>query len=248
MKRKRKKIPGKLRKRKKRELSVAAQSAKTGITHFFGDISKTEKLAKKLEQTRLLKTESELINAISFYNWLKGAKITTRPAIQWENSVYRLTYGRNPLSILGSISDGGRFNVGGAQVCPEIPEVEKRGAIYAASSITCCRKELSGNPIGIPDEFELQPSKTYLLWDLEQVIIELNHPGLEDGVKATPFEAIWAYQKVPLYPQILAHFLRAIGGDGLVYPSVKDPTEKNFCFFFEDDSSAQLGFKVRKLN
>jgi hypothetical protein len=64
----------------------------------------------------------------------------------------------------------------------------------------------------------------------------------------SPFEAIWGYQKVPLIPQLLAHFLRSLGGDGLMFPSIKDPAALNLCFFFKTDDDARATFIVHKLN
>jgi len=101
---------------------------------------------------------------------------------------------------------------------------------------------------GKPDEYELTPTRTLQLWDLTQVITELARPGLEDLIKAAPFEAIWSYQKVPLIPQLLAHYLRQISGDGVAYPSTKEPNALNLCFFFNTDEEAHNAFTARKIN
>ena len=87
-----------------------------------------------------------------------------------------------------------------------------------------------------------------MLWDLTQVIQTLNRPGLKDLVKTSPLDAIWVYQKVPLIPQLLAHFLRSLGGDGIVFPSTKHPGSQNFAFFFKSDVDSMAAFNARKLN
>lgn len=228
---------------------LTAHSPATGIIHIFDDLTEAQRIIQHLKQARQSKLETDLINSLSFWTWIKRVgSITRTPDLTWNSPVYRLTAGWSAHSIVGSIADGGRFNIGGAQLCPEFSDVKKAGALYTASTLECCYHEISGNPIGKLDEYELTPTRQYKLWNLTEVIVELNRPGLDDLVKAAPFEAIWAYQKVPLIPQLLAHYLRGIGGDGLIYPSTKDPDAKNISFFFKTDDEALAGFKARKLN
>ena len=230
-------------------VALAAHSSRTGITHVFGDIKEAQRLANQFKKARKAKLEIDLINSISFWAWIKGLDpLTTKPDFIWKKSVYRLTDGWSPHSIVGSISDGGRFNVGGAQLCPELSDIKKAGALYTASTLECCYSEIKENPVGKPDEYELTPKKPFHLWDLSKVILDLKRGGLGDIVKAIPFEAIWGYQKVPLISQILAHYLRQIGGDGLVFPSTKDPNALNICFFFKTDDEANSSLSFRKLN
>jgi hypothetical protein len=230
-------------------LALTALSKKIDFTDLFGDITEAQHLASQFKKARNAKLEIELINSISFWTWIKElAPIKTKPEITLKGPAYRLTYGWSPLSILGSISDGGRFNVGGAQLCPELPDVKKIGALYMASTLACCYREIAANPAGKADEYELTPTRTYHLWDLSKVIIELNRPGLEDLVKTVPFEAIWGYQKVPMIPQLLAQYLHRLGGDGIAFTSTKDPAALNYCFFFKNEDEASAGFRTRRLN
>ncbi len=222
---------------------LAAHSSRTGITHVFGDIKEAQRLANQFKRAKKAKLETDLVNGIAFWNWITQQTLpTAKPDVPWKAPVFRLTYGGfSPRSIVGSIADGGRFNVGGAQICPELPEVKKAGCLYAASTLSCCYLEASG-PTGKPDEFQLTPTKTYMMWDLAKIIAELKHPGLEDLLKASPMAASWGYQKVPMIPQLLAHFLRNLGGDGLFFPSTKDPSALNLAFFFKTDEDVRNGF------
>ena len=137
-------------------LALTAFSKKIDFTDLFGDITEAQHLASQFKKARNAKLEIELINSISFWTWIKElAPIKTKPEITLKGPAYRLTYGWSPLSILGSISDGGRFNVGGAQLCPELPDVKKIGALYMASTLACCYREIAANPAGKADEYEL---------------------------------------------------------------------------------------------
>jgi hypothetical protein len=64
----------------------------------------------------------------------------------------------------------------------------------------------------------------------------LNDPIVSSRVKDSPLDAIWKLQKVPLTSQLLAHHLRLLGGDGIVFPSTKVPAEKNIALFFKFDT------------
>jgi hypothetical protein len=239
----------KLKKSRSSKVAIAALSEQTGIVHVFSDLREAERLATKFKKARDAKLHTDLVNSIAFWNWINAhPPLLTQPDFQWSAPVFRMTSGWSPLSIIGSISDGGRFNVGGAQICPEFFNVKKAGALYAASTLACCYLEMSGNPTGKPDEYELTPKKTFKFWDLAKVLTELNNPALDDLVKAAPLEAIWGYQKVPLISQLLAHHLRELGGDGIAFPSTKDQKAINLCFFFKTDEEASNDFSVRKLN
>jgi hypothetical protein len=231
----------------KKRVILAATSSKTGITHIFGDTSHFEKEIKILQRSKRDQEFKDTVNSLSFFNWLTQQTLSMGPSVSWNDSLYRLVYnGFSPTSIMGSLADGGRFNVGGAQLNSLFPSVNKAGCLYLASSIQCCYAE-AAPPYGNPEKCELTPKKSLLLWDLSQVIQGLNRPGLEDLVKSSPMEALWSYQKIPMIPQLLAMHLRALGGDGLVYPSTKDPSANNFAFFFRTDAESEQAFTVKKL-
>ena len=231
----------------KKRVSLAATSSRTGITHIFGDTSQFEKEIKLLQRAKKDQEFKNSVNSLSFFSWLNEQTLGVSPTISWNEPLYRLVYnGFSPTSIMGSLADGGRFNVGGAQLNPQFPSVNKAGCLYLASSIKCCYAE-AAPPYGKPEEWELTPKKTFHLWDLSQVIQNLNRPGLDDLVKLSPMEALWVYQKIPMIPQLLASHLRAMGGDGLVYPSTKDSSAKNFAFFFRTDAECEQAFTARKI-
>ena len=238
----------KKKKPSKKSLGLAATSSKTGITHIFSDTSHFEKEIKLLQRSRKDQEFKDAVNGLSFFSWLNQHSLNMTPDLEWSAPLYRLVYnGFSPTSVMGSLADGGRFNVGGAQLHPRFPSVKKAACLYLASSIQCCFAE-AAPPYGNPEKFEFTPKKTFRLWDLARVIQELHSPGLEDLVKSSPLEAIWSYQKVPMIPQLLASYLREIGGDGVVYASTKDPSAKNFAFFFRNDTESEQAFTVKRLS
>ncbi len=165
------------------------------------------------------------------------------PSISWKEECYRIVYGGyNPLSIAGSLAAGGRFNIGGAQVSHLFPNFSMQGCLYAGSSLTCARKE-AGDPLGKAQEYALKPKKTFHLWDLRLLIAEkLHYPDLKFFVDSTPLSAEWRLQKIPKISQMLAFFLRKKGGDGLIYPSTKDPQGAVLAFFIKDDPAVKASF------
>lgn len=168
-----------------------------------------------------------------------------KPSIKWKRSVYRIVYGGyNPLSIAGSLAAGGRFNIGGAQVSSLFPNFSMRACLYAASTINCARKEV-GEMRGITQEFEIKPNRTLHLWDLNKIIDQhIVYPNIRDFIDESPLAARWELQKIPKISQILAHYLRQIGGDGLIYPSTKDRRDNILAFFIKDDVEAQKLFTI----
>ncbi len=235
-------------KRPPRKRALSATSPKTGITHFFDDSLATEKMIRAFQTARDAREANELLSGLPFLSWLKGQNISPTPSVNYTQPFFRLVYnGFPPTSIAGSLSEGGRFNIGGAQQHPLFPGVTKFGCLYVASSVPCCYSE-AAQPCGTPAEYELTPTRAPSLWDLSAVISSLGFPQLDHLVKNSPTDALWGLQKSPMISQLLASHLRALGGDGLFFPSTKFPTELNFALFFRDDVQSASAFSVRKIN
>jgi hypothetical protein len=114
------------------------------------------------------------------------------------------------------------------------PKVGFPASHYVSSSVACCRLEIQ-DPAGPPDAYELVPSKEFRLWDLAKVLKHFNDPAVTAKIEAAPLEAIWKLQKVPLTSQLLAHYLRKLEGDGILFRSSKDVTQFNIALFFGFD-------------
>jgi hypothetical protein len=226
-------------------ISIKATSKKTGLTHIFDDI---EKLVRDFEAKQQGRHTSELINGKRFYDWLRKQDFDiSSNSSSWTKPVYRVVSpGILALSIAGSLADGGRFNVGGAQQHPLFSTVKKAGCLYAASSIKCALAE-TAKPLGQFEKYKLSPNAPFQVWDLQKVVNKLDWPGLNDLVNSTPIDAIWGYQKVPLIPQLLASHLRSIGGDGIKFKSVKDSSAFNLSFFFRQDKQCAEAFALKRV-
>lgn len=204
------------------------------------------KLALSLVHSYSTRLENDLLAAFKLYYWLKTNPVANLPFNPWHDPIYRVIYGNfHPLSIAGSLADGGRFNIGGAQQIPPkaMPGLRKAACLYGASSTRCALAE-AAEPVGNYRMFRLTPKKEFQLWNLGTVLSNFNYPGLAARVNTTPMSRCWGLQKSPLESQILAHHPRDIGGDGIIYDSQKDPDGKTLAFFLKDDQDALQTFDV----
>lgn len=149
---------------------------KTGITHVFDDSAATEKAIRIFQEARDAREANDLLASLTFQAWIRGQKISSLPSVNWVKPLFRLVYSSFPVtSIAGSLSDGGRFNVGGSQLHPLFPGVTKFGCYAEAAP-----------PYGNPSEFELIPNRALVLCDLSAVIATLGFPQLDHLVKKLP--------------------------------------------------------------
>jgi len=188
----------------------------------------------------------DLQSSLSFLEWLdKQRPNCGKPTIRWKEPSYRVVYGGfQPLSVAGSLAVGGRFNIGGAQMSALFPNLAMRACLYTASHPKCARLE-AGEPKGAAQICVIKPKSPLELWNLQEIIEnELPFQGLKEIVDATPLAARWELQKVPKISQLLGHFIRQQGGDGLVYPSTKDPKQHILAFFIQDDVHADKTFSA----
>lgn len=226
---------------------VTAQSSNTGIVHFFGNPKEWTNTIKNFEDKYLSKQKSDLITALSFDSFLQSKKIQTIPDYVISGSVFRsVAPAFDVWSVAGSLADGGRFNIGGAQQIPELPNIRKFSSLYVASSLECTLAE-TAKPHGKIKCYKMTLKKEMTLWDLNKVITELDHPSLKEIINLIPVDAIWGYQKIPMVSQILAAFLKSKGGNGIIYPSVKMPSEQNISLFFSSDGDAKASFEVEEV-
>lgn len=233
-------------KTKKRITTLHATSNGTGLRHSFKNLEGWEDYSRDIIIAKVQKEEEELLRVSPFHSFLESQNLDAKKYLVTHNgSVFRFA---NPLysptTIVGSISDGGRFNVGAAQVRADFPSLNKAGCLYTASSKDCALAE-AAIPHGTLKMYELSPKKTFEIWDLAAVIAHLNYPNLLDLVKASDGEVLWIYRKLPAIPQILAMKLRSIGGDGIKFESTKASGHSNVAFFFKTDQESSAAFDCK---
>lgn len=202
-------------------------------------------LVEHYEEQSRQRRRRDLLDGLRFYSWLKGHLQVPQAFIDQQAPVYRVSF-HPPLTIMGNFATGGRFNVGGAQQTPLMPDLGMTGCIYAASSATCAKLE-AGKPHGAGKLYRLTLQRTFRIWDLATVMEGMDYPDLINKIQATPVEGRWKLQKTPLVSQILGHHLRKIGGDGIVYQSQKQAQEQTFAFFISDDAQAQSFFTAESI-
>lgn len=232
----------------KKSTTLHATSNETGLRHSFTNVEGWEQYSKDITRAKFQKEHEELLHVLPFHNFLENYSQSLKahlkkfeaPVFRFANPLYK------PTTIVGSISDGGRFNIGGAQVRAEFSTLNKAGCLYTASSKECAIAE-AAIPHGVLRLYKLSPKKSFLLWDLNAVINILNYPNLLDLVKASDGEALWVYRKLPAVPQILATKLRSIGGDGITFESTKLSGHTNIAFFFATDEDASNSFDVTEI-
>ena len=238
----------KIRPRRSRpQTGIRATSNRTGLSHELINIPALEQFRRDQEKFRRPKETKDLKEGLAFLQWYsKQAPLPFGPDIRWESPVYRLMYGdAPPLSIMGSFGAGGRFNPGMAQMSGQFPHMKAQACLYAASSLECCYAEAQP-PYGKPQQYQLIPTRTFVLWDLKKVLQHYGDPILEKRVLDTPLDATWAYQKIPMTSQLLAHELRQLGGEGVILPSTKRPSDMNIGFFFKSEEECKASFEIKK--
>lgn len=232
----------KSKKSKKRKIKVVESSR--GLVHLF-DINNLEKMAKHFANTYSERLKNDLMFSTPFWDWLKSQpNPTAEHIIDYQKPLYKAVDGSwNPLSIAGSLADGGRFNVGGAQLTNFSPlnELRKFGCIYAADNIECAKAEISSGAIPSLNQkkYIITANRSLKLWNLESIIAGLDWPKIVDLVSAIPNEAMWSLQKTPKISQIISFWLKQMNcADGLMYPSTKHPGSYVVTLFANDDIAA----------
>jgi hypothetical protein len=227
-----------------------ALSPKTKILHSF-ELEALQKQARAFEEKAKARRELQLVESSAFWRWLRGQK---KPCLKVHQQVvatpsYRIVFGGgSPLSTEGSLAKGGRFNIGGAQLTQfgDLKTFKMRACLYTASTAKCALAEV-GDPLGAGVIHKIAPMSPMVLWDLSTVLKELAWPDLESKVSDTVLGSDWGLQKIPTVSQILASHLRDLGGQGLVYPSTKDPSALNIAYFIEQDMKADVLFSSSQI-
>jgi hypothetical protein len=160
---------------------------------------------------------------------------------------------RDVLDTAGSLSDGGRFNIGGAQasslVIKAFPNVgNKRSALYLGEDANIVRKEYGdfGVPCSVALTYvvQLKRKKNLALIDLKLVMKDLEKliPNIGEIVEVNSMNGKWVDLKQPTPSQILGQWLMSVapeGTNGIRFPSSHDSKSSNICLYFNDTISCK---------
>lgn len=165
----------------------------------------------------------------------------------------RVGPGRDVLDTAGSLSDGGRFNIGGAQASSLVTKSfsgfgNKRSALYVGEDPTIVRKEYGDfdlpNSKAITYSLHLRRRKSVSLIDLKLVIKDLERsiPNIRKILGNSSMNGKWVDLKQPSPSQILGHWLIDLapkGTIGIRFSSYHDSKSSNICLYFNDTNSCK---------
>ena len=235
---------------KKKGGRIKVQSVNTGLTldGHVEDINELTNLFKDKWQT---KQRTDLQYSLTIYRTILSSSNFRIYKKTINKNLYRLTFGNCfPLDIAGSLADGGRFNIGGAQgaIANKFFSMKKGACIYCADSLPCAKAETQFARNA--DVFLLQPKKPLNLIDLEKTAINFSgYSNLKKDLDISPFSAKWDLQSVPTVSQIFVTYLRDnFDFDGVFYPSTKYARCKNVAIFIPQGKTGANFFKKKKLN
>lgn len=159
-----------------------------------------------------------------------------------DSTLYRVS-SFSPLSLYGSLSNGGRFNLGNCQILKEF-KINPFAALYLANNLQCAVDEYThGTKLTTKDKkFSLTPVKSFELWNADRVVEYLDIPNIKNLVNQGRVLDSWAYYKVPMPSQILGNWLKEIGGDGIIFRSTQHLKARCVALFAKDDAHASSLF------
>ena len=166
----------------------------------------------------------------------------------YDSALYRVSP-FPPLSLQGSVSHGGRFNLGNCQTLKQI-KITPFAALYLADNLRCAIDEYTHGTQLTPEDkkFSLTPARSLELWNTDEVVQHLNMPNIKNLINRGLVLDSWAYYKVPMPSQILGFWLKGIGGDGVIFRSTQHPKSRCVALFVKDDAHARSLFsEVRKI-
>lgn len=208
------------------------------------------KVVKHLVSSNITNKIRQEYNSLTFCEFLKKLKPATLKthAIKNNSPLYRVTT-RDPISTSGSLTYGGRYNVGGSQQIRSIG-IRPFAALYFSTDLQCAIDEYEqGIPLGPGDKkYILTPSKEFVLWDIDKIIQFIQFPNLQYLINQGPLSNDWGYCKVPMQSQILGNWLKKIGGDGIIFNSTQSQNSKCIAIFAKDDNHAKKLFpQIKKI-
>lgn len=173
----------------------------------------------------------------------------------------RVGFTRDVLDTAGSLSDGGRFNIGGAQSSSIVtnlfrPIGEKRCALYVSEDASIARKEFGDAKIprstALTYSITLRRKKSLALIDVKRALSDLSRkiPEIRDLIGSSSMNGKWVDLKRPAPCQVFGHWLihhAPKNTNGIRFPSSHDDTVSNVCIFVADTVECKRILKASKM-
>jgi hypothetical protein len=168
---------------------------------------------------------------------------------------------RDVLDTAGSLSDGGRLNIGGAQ-CSSLSSKlflgigGKRSALYLGEDAAIVRKEYGDYEIpgskAITYSICLKRRKSILLVDFNLAVNSLSKsiPNIKEILGSDSMNGKWGDLKQPAPSQIFGHWLMQHAPKetlGIKFPSSHDMRSSNVCLYFDDTNTCKNILKAKKV-
>ena len=168
---------------------------------------------------------------------------------------------RDVLDTAGSLSDGGRFNLGGAQSSSSTaksfhPLGNKRSALYLGTDPSVVRKEYGDydavRSTAITYSIQLKRKQILRLVDFTAALkgLSTSIPYIKELIGAKSMNGNWGDLKQPAPSQILGHWLITNAPKdtiGIEFPSTHAATSQNTCLFFNDTAACKNLLKATRL-
>lgn len=194
---------------------------------------------KRLVESRFF--YDQILSKINFNpNWIKN----------YNNPIYyrRVCEMFDPLDIAGSLSDGGRFNIGGSQASTKYSELfkpigQKQACLYFAENPKIARIEFGDidmlNSSALSYKITLKSIEVINLIELDLVLndISTQFTNVAQNLNNYSINAKWGDIKYPEVTQILGHWLKYYSkgkAHGIRFKSSKDQNYYNICFYLKD--------------
>ena len=215
-----------------------------------GKLEDVEKAIKASEFKQIPIRVKEKLNAYEFYSFL----LDNEPRAYIRNlkpNFYRIAFsGLKPLDTKGSLAVGGRFNIGGAQK-KEAAKVHSSldifAAVYLASSKVCAKNEVGFADNG--EMYKVNAKRKFRLLNLEKTVENLNYPNLKSFIDASPTDAAWGLQSIPMHSQLISayFFQKDESIDGVMYPSTKSKGGTNYAIYERIGADINDSLKAKEL-
>lgn len=234
--------------RRKREDKIVING--TSGTHVFLGLRFFHDLIDRIHKVVLSENSYRRSQSIHLHNLLINLQFNKSWVQSYANPIYYRRVGkqRDVLDTAGSLSDGGRYNIGGAQTSTVAVQkfghlARKRSALYLSEDDVTARREYGDEGMlgSTAITYLVKPSNLEVLnlIEMERVFADLSSaiPMMRNLEGSPSMNGTWVDIKFPTPSQLLGHWLienSPKGTHGIRFKSSHPKCSNNICLFFND--------------